>query len=327
MDYEFKDCMDAGSEYCPCHLAEAGECIICSQLSGKTFCDCINWKGVCIFQEYYLNGNKAKDTRKNITGKIIEKELLEDTLILFTIKVPHNFACEVLPVGSFVFLRTPDTEWYYDAPISVMEADTEENTIKLAIEKRGIKTKTLFNKNIGEELAIKGPFWNGVLGKKNILSAKDGTSIVIARGIGIAPGIPVIKKLKSNGNKVIVILDSAPFKEPFAAEYLIKYNTEIKKCSAIKNGVLTEDIKDTISEILKNEPVNLIHCDGPDILIHQLLNFLDPNIKISCCNNSKMCCGEGVCGSCSTRYEGHKVKRLCKVQLDPKYVFKGRRLI
>ncbi|NFG18899.1 sulfide/dihydroorotate dehydrogenase-like FAD/NAD-binding protein, partial [Clostridium botulinum] len=49
MEYEIKDCIDAGSEYCPCHLAETGDCILCSQLSGKKFCDCINWKGVCIY--------------------------------------------------------------------------------------------------------------------------------------------------------------------------------------------------------------------------------------------------------------------------------------
>ena len=42
------DCIDAGSEFCPCHLAESGECILCSQLQGSHFCDCLNWKGVCI---------------------------------------------------------------------------------------------------------------------------------------------------------------------------------------------------------------------------------------------------------------------------------------
>lgn len=47
MDYEVIDCIDAGTEFCPCHLAEEGECILCSQLHGKCFCDCVNWKGVC----------------------------------------------------------------------------------------------------------------------------------------------------------------------------------------------------------------------------------------------------------------------------------------
>lgn len=40
-----------------------------------------------------------------------------------------------------------------------------------------------------------------------------------------------------------------------------------------------------------------------------------------------MCCGEGVCGSCTARFAGHKVKRLCKVQTDPRNIFKERRFI
>lgn len=73
MEYEIKDCIDAGSEYCPCHLAETGDCILCSQLSGKKFCDCINWKGVCIYQEFIWNGKKAKEERETYLGKIIKK--------------------------------------------------------------------------------------------------------------------------------------------------------------------------------------------------------------------------------------------------------------
>ncbi|MNO98993.1 hypothetical protein D3C76_907540 [compost metagenome] len=61
------------------------------------------------------------------------------------------------------------------------------------------------------------------------------------------------------------------------------------------------------------------------------MNFLDTikadDVSLSCCNNSKMCCGEGVCGSCTARFAGHVVKRLCKVQSDPRNIFEGRRFI
>mgnify|MGYP000921887947 CR=1 FL=1 len=53
---ERMDCIDCGTEYCPCHLAESGECIMCSQLQGECFCDCVNWKGVCVYQELFNNG-------------------------------------------------------------------------------------------------------------------------------------------------------------------------------------------------------------------------------------------------------------------------------
>ena len=64
------DCIDAGSEFCPCHLAESGECILCSQLQGSHFCDCLNWKGVCIYQELYNYCIKAKEQRKSYTVNV-----------------------------------------------------------------------------------------------------------------------------------------------------------------------------------------------------------------------------------------------------------------
>ncbi|MGE5627130.1 MAG: sulfide/dihydroorotate dehydrogenase-like FAD/NAD-binding protein [Solirubrobacterales bacterium] len=327
MDYEFKDCIDAGSQYCPCHLAETGDCIVCSQLSGKNFCDCINWKGVCIYQEYHFNKNKAKNGREIYKGKIQKKEIYEDNLYIFTINVPHILACSLTSFGSFVFIRNPKTDEYFDTPISIMDVDTEENNIIIAIEKRGIKTKKICGQIEGEEMFIRGPFWNGVLGRKNINNAKHGVSLIICRGIGIAPGIPVIKKLHSNGNRIILLLDRKPFNIDFAGEYYKKYNVELLICDTLDKGELTFEIKNSINDVLNNEKINLIHCSGPDILIHELLSFIDPLSKFSCSNNGKMCCGEGVCGTCSTRYDDDKIKRLCKVQLDPKYVFKGRRSI
>lgn len=322
-----KDCIDAGSIYCPCHLSETGDCILCSQLSGKNFCDCINWKGVCIYQEFILNKSKAKEGRKNYLCTIVKKEQVEESLYIFTINASHSLVHDLVYPGSFIFIRNPQCTNYYDTPISIMEADTEQNTLKIAIETKGIKTKSICKLNENEKVLVRGPFWNGILGLNNVYKAKDGVSIVIGRGIGIAPLIPVLKKLHSNENSIIAIIDKIPFNNIFQREYFKKYNSEILECKMLEQGELTNELKNMIKQILKVENVNLIHCDGPDILIYRLMEFVDENINFSCCNNSKMCCGEGVCGTCSTRYRNHVVKKLCKVQIDPKHVFKERRLI
>lgn len=327
MDYEIKDCIDAGSVYCPCHLAETGDCILCSQLSGKTFCDCVNWKGVCMYQEYIQNDKKAKEGRESYLCKVMKKEVYNDKLYIFTINAPRNLVHDLIYPGSFIFMRNPQTSTYYDTPISIMEADTKENTLKVAIEVRGIKTKCICKLNEDEKILIRGPFWNGVLGLKNVYKAKEGVSILVARGIGVAPGVPVLKKLYANGNKVISIVDKAPFTNIFGKEYFEMCNSEILQCKMLESGELSDEFKTILQQILKVENVNLIHCDGPDILIYNLLDFIEDSINFSCCNNSKMCCGEGVCGTCSTRYKNRVVKKLCKVQIDPKHVFKERRLI
>lgn len=282
---------------------------------------------MCIYQEYILNKNKAKGNRKNYLCTIFKKEQIEEGLYIFTVNAPHSLVHDLVYPGSFVFIRKPECTNYYDTPISIMEADAEKNILKMAIEIKGVKTKSICELNENEKMLIKGPFWNGILGLKNIYNLKDGVSVVIGKGIGIAPLIPVLKKLYSNENKVISIIDRTPFNDVFGKEYFQMCNSEILQCNILEKGELTKEFKMMIEQILKVESVNLIHCSGPDILISKIMEFAGESINFSACNNSKMCCGEGVCGACSTRYKNHVIKKLCKVQLDPKHLFKDRRLI
>jgi dihydroorotate dehydrogenase electron transfer subunit len=327
VNYEIRDCIDAGTEYCPCHLAETGDCLICSQLSGKTFCDCINWKGVCIYQEYKWNGEKAKKGRKSYSCKITKKENVEKNVIVFSILAPHELVKNLTHPGSYVFLRSGKTSQFYDVPISIMDIDTEENLLIVAIEIKGIKTKCINLLNEGDSILVRGPYWNGDLGLRNIYKSKEGTSVIIARGIGQAPMIPVLKKLYSNGNKIIVIMDKANYKNIFIQKYLELCNCTVINCNTLQSGAISEELKSILDRLFENENINLVHCSGPDILNYKALEYLGSKVDFSCCNNAKMCCGEGVCGACSTRFKGHRVKKLCKAQIEPKYIFEGRRLI
>lgn len=325
MNYEIMDCIDAGTEYCPCHLAETGNCILCSQLSGKTFCDCINWKGVCIYQEYIWNKNKATEERKHYLCKILEKEIIEENIVLYKIKVSHKLASELIYVGSYVFMRNPKCLQYYDAPISIMDSNTEEDWIKVVIELKGTKTRSIDSLVENDDILIRAPFWNGVFGLKNVLRAKDGTSILIIRGIGQAPALPVIKKLSANNNKLIVILDCRPYKYIFIKQWLDELNATVMECRMLEKGELTEEFKELFIKLLDEEKPNLVHCAGADILSYKVLNIIGENMPMSCCNNARMCCGEGVCGSCTIKTNDHKLRRLCKLQTEPKYILNGRR--
>jgi dihydroorotate dehydrogenase electron transfer subunit len=327
MNYEITDCIDAGTDYCPCHLAEVGQCILCSQLSGKTFCDCINWKGVCIFQEYVWNGNQPKPHRRNYICKVLKKELVEHNVAVFTLLVSHKVAQDLMHPGSYIFMRSHKSVQFYDTPISIMDTNVEENTLKVAIELKGIKTKSINKVNENENIIIRAPFWNGILGLKNIYSTKEGTSVVIMRGIGMAPAVPVLKKLYSNGNKLIVLLDRGNYSNIFIQNYLDNYNCKVIECNTLDRGEVHIELKTLINNLIDKEKINLIHCDGPDILNFKTMEFLDGRVKFSSCNNAKMCCGEGVCGSCSARFKGSVVKRLCKIQTDPINLFEGRRFI
>ena len=330
MKREKVDCIDCGTEFCPCKLAEAGECLLCSQLHGECFCDCLNWKGVCIYQELYNNGGKAKEGRKTYSLRVLDKREVEKGVLIIKFSSPHKLALDLVKPGSYVFIRTDDNN-FFDIPISIMESDIENDEISIAVEIRGIKSKKLLDIKEGEDIVIRAPYWNGVFGQDNIKNTKNSAALILARGIGMAPMMPVIRRLKQNDNNVLVYIDKAPFNTNFAIDKLSDYNIEDREISLLEKGELTCECKRAIKEAIENNNVTLIHLAGADILTYKVIDYLDElkrdDILLSCCNNFKMCCGEGICGACTARFAGHKVKRFCKLQCDPRSIFERRRYI
>lgn len=326
---EATDCIDAGSEFCPCKLAETGECIICSQMHGKCFCDCSNWKGVCIYQEFFNNGMKAKKGRDKYSSKIISIDNYKNELLLIKLEVPHKLSLQLINPGSYIFV-CPDENIYFDTPISILESDSDKNIISLAIEIRGAKTKKLLDFKEGDNINIRAPYWNGVFGIKNIEKQKGTNCLVLGKGIGLAPMIPIIRRLKAQNCNVSVGIDYSNLNKEFINEFMSKYDTKNSEISLLDKGELTKECKDLIKESL-DSGTTYIHTAGADILSLKVIEFLDSlnrkDVLLSCCNNFKMCCGEGICGACTARYKGHRVKRFCKVQTDPRSIFEERRLI
>ncbi|CUU47297.1 sulfide/dihydroorotate dehydrogenase-like FAD/NAD-binding protein [Clostridium beijerinckii] len=323
------DCIDAGTEYCPCKLAEYGQCLTCSQCQGEVFCDCLNWKGVCIYQELHNNGNKAKEGRKTFECSVVEVQNYNDKLVIIKFRAPHKLVIDLVKPGSYVFIRT-DGNNYFDVPISIMNSDIENDTIMVAVEIRGVKTAKLLDIKTGGNIVIRGPYWNGVFGIKNILAQKNNKTLVLARGIGLAPMIPVIRKLISQNNDIQIVIDKTPFEENFSKELLDEYKMEVSECSLLDKGKLSDHAKVLINDSIKGG-TNFIHVAGADILTYGVINYLSDinrnDVSLSCCNNFKMCCGEGICGACTSRFSGHRVKRFCKEQADPRSIFEGRRFI
>jgi len=323
------DCIDAGTEYCPCKLAESGECLICSQCQGECFCDCLNWKGVCIYQDLYNNGNKAKEGRKTYDCIVKDVVNYENNLIIIKFEAPHKLVLDLVKPGSYVFIRT-DTNNYFDIPISIMNSDVENDIITIAVEIRGIKTTKLLNIKVNENIVIRGPYWNGVFGIKNILAQKESKALILARGIGLAPMMPVIKKLVSQNNELQLVSDKGSFEVNFASELLKDYPIKIYENNLLDKGILSDYAKVIIKDALE-VGVDYIHIAGADILTYGVINYLNDinrnDVSLSCCNNFKMCCGEGICGACTARFSVHRVKRFCKEQADPRNIFEGRRFI
>lgn len=324
------DCIDCGTEFCPCKLAETNECLVCSQLQGKCFCDCVNWKGICVYQELYNNGGKAKKGRNTYCTAIKSVDEIEKDLFVVKLFVTHKLAIDLSKAGSYVFL-CPDDNNFFDIPISIMESNTTDNFITIVVEIRGIKTTKLQEALKKDTLNIRAPYFNSVFGLDDLNKQINNNVLVLARGIGFAPMMPIIKTLYNKGNEIDVFYDSSPFKGNLPKELLTKYNITSKETNLLDKGNLSMECKFIIDLAIKDKDITFIHLSGTDILTYNVIEYLDlinrKDILLSCCNNFKMCCGEGICGSCTARFSGHTVRRFCKEQCSPRIIFEGRRFI
>lgn len=220
------ECVDAGSEFCPCYLAETNECITCSHLQGKDFCDC-HWRGVCIYQEYVMNGFKSKMSRQIFNSQIIEKIKIGESCTILKLKVTKTLARQLKEPGAYVFLRNKNMEHYFDVPMSIMDTDELNGYIYIAYQIIGSKTKMLDKAN--GEIIIRGPYWNGLLGIRYLKAVKNEHCVVIAKGIAQAPATLVTKKLLYNNNKVTFIIDKGGVGKVIISDFIKHINSEDRK--------------------------------------------------------------------------------------------------
>lgn len=328
MGYEVYKCIDAGSEFCPCHLAEEDSCILCSTLQNKQCSNC-NWSGVCIYQRFIDNGKKATKRRNYLKCDLLRKEKIGSELIKLIIKVPSDLSRDLNRPGSFVFLRNPKDSATFDVPIAVMEVNEKKQTISVVLKILGVKTKRLDELIVGQEVIVKGPFWNGILGLRYIHNIKNSTVLIIGRGIGQAPMILPMKELYENNNKIITLIDKGKEGVEFIRPYIDRYSHVNIYCPIVEKGEISKKFIDIFQKIVVNDKVELVHCDTSDYLIKKIISLTEEierinnhEVSLSCCNNFKMCCGEGICGSCTHSRESN-VKRMCKYQGDPVDILKG----
>lgn len=316
------DCVDAGSEFCPCYLAETNECITCSHLQGKDFCDC-HWRGVCIYQEYAMNGYKSKTSRQIFNSQILEKIEISHNCRILKLKVTKTLARQLKEPGAYVFLRNKDMKHYFDVPMSIMDTDELNGYIYIAYQIVGSKTKMLDKAK--DEIIVRGPYWNGLLGRRYLKAIKNENCLIIAKGVAQAPATLATKKLLHNNNKVTFIIDKGSIEKVIVKDFIKGLSSDC--LNIIEEDITSDKGKSLIQNKLKNENIKLVFSGGSDLthaFIIGLINHLDINPYIVATNNNEFCCGEGVCGSCSMFLKNGKSVKTCKTQINIREAIEGR---
>lgn len=236
MSYSIFNCVDAGSENCPCYLAVTGDCLTCSRLQGKDYCDC-SWRGVCIYNEYIQANRRINNPREDFTARIVSRKMYMEDLVVYVLDVGKGFAIKASQPGSYVFLRTPQSSRFYDLPISVMYADIEKGQLHVAIKVISAKTKILLEEK--QELILRGVYRNGI---QNVAALKrrdipGGKILLVVKGMGLAPGILAAGVL-CRTNQVDFIIDTEKISTELIGDYLSKQAEEFprSKEESLKKG-------------------------------------------------------------------------------------------
>ncbi len=316
MEGSFFECVDAGSENCPCYLSLTNDCMTCTRLKGLDYCDC-RWTGVCIYNEYIWNRKQAKNPRNEIKVKIIDKKTYDDQVVVYILKTDKYLAQRFKYPGTYIFVRNPEDQMMYDVPISIMYVDVEKDEIHIAIKIISVKTKKIMEAN--ETLIIRGPYRNGLLGLKSLKNVMNGKMLILCKSMGIAPAVKLIKYFDKNC-EMDLIADRNRLSCSFAEAYLSDTQVNIQNMN-FKNQKDLDFIKTMVIK-RKYDEIVILTSDKYIRIFDDLLKSIPYNNVYAVVNNFNMCCGEGVCGACSFMTEEGEVIKMCKCQMKGEEVAK-----
>lgn len=297
------DCVDLGSESCPCVLAESGGCLVCEKLSGGTCNDC-NWQGTCVYTLYSQNEKNIIKARHDKLFKIAETKEYSESLKVFKIDVGKGFCQKALAPGSYVFIRRKEDEPCFSLPISVLRAEEDTGILHLAICKVGPKSNRVFNAE--EEIFVRGVYSGGLKGQ--LKCGEDATRTkIFAKGIAIAPLRNILDSREKNKmicGETVYYIDIAKI----TFDFLYDYFGDIAVCNLNIIDFENEGI-DTFKKI-GSEAEKVYAFTSPyycDVLEKISSNVVRPAL-------GNFCCGEGICGACTHNDEKGNVIRSCKVK-------------
>lgn len=233
---------------------------------------------------------------------IVSKQFFSENVAEFVIKAP--LIAKSRRAGHFVIVRT-------DAhgermPLTIADANPEEGTITLVVQRIGLSSSKLCAMNVGDKLAdVVGP-----LGKATEIK-NFGTVVCACGGVGAAPMLPIAQALKQAGNRVITILAARTAELIILREQLAAVSDELiimtDDGSLGQKGLVTNGIE----QVILREKVDKCITIGPAIMMKFVaLTTKQYNIPTDASLNTIMVDGTGMCGACRVTVGG-KTKFVC----------------
>lgn len=339
---EYK-CVDQGSVKCPCHLTEAGQCYACGMLrTGECGCS-TQWSGSCPYSEFVQNGSRAQPLPMLVPAEAVYHKKYSSHLMVVRLEVSAGFAQQCHRLGTYIMAQVMG----YMVPLSVLKSSYavkkrrfivgERPYIEVAVQPIGVKTMHMVNP-LNRFWSIQGPFYGGLQRIGKIDTAKP--ILVIAKGTALTPFLNIASNLAGdNPTKINLFVDDDKLTPEFVNDYVnnvgkLRFNY-IDLASDMDMVLSMIDMYDQVmflaSPYYTNQVIRKLRESGKlntqaakaeavnaGIFAAEHANsvgrgiFAQSGRCLVVANHANMCCGLGMCGSCShTDKDGITVKK-CK---------------
>ncbi len=235
--------------------------------------------------------------------KIVKKHRFSEKVFLFEIEAP--LIAKSRKAGNFVIVRVDEKG--ERMPLTIADADVTKGTITLVVQEVGLSSIKLCNLNEGDCVAdVVGP-----LGNPTHIE-KFGTVICAGGGVGVAPMLPIIRALKTAGNRVLSVI-AGRNKDLIILEDEVRASSDeliimTDDGSYGEKGVVTVGIE----KFIKQEGhVDKAFAIGPPIMMKFCCLLTQKyGIPTDVSLNTIMVDGTGMCGACRLTIGG-KTKFVC----------------
>ena len=229
--------------------------------------------------------------------KILKKEVLAPTLVLFDIEAP--MVARKAQAGQFIILRVDDTG--ERIPLTIADYDREKGFITCVFQEVGKTTMQLAKLNVGDSILD----FVGPLGEPSHIK-NYGKVVCVGGGVGVAPIHPIARSMKEAGNEVIGIIGARTKELLFWEDKLRSACTELRVTtddgSYVRQGFVTDVLKEVVEE---KSGIDLCVAIGPLPMMRAVCNMTKEfKIKTIVSLNSVMVEGTGMCGCCRVTVGG-----------------------
>ena len=196
--------------------------------------------------------------------------------------------------GQFLMVWIPGAE---ELPMSAMIWH-EQRSAAVTVRKKGYGSTSLYNKQIGERLGVRGPYGNSFEIQKNAKKV-----ILVGGGTGLVPLLRLAGSLNSARIDTTLIIGARTHPEVFFEELALKSLSD----TTHRVIVTTEDgsygirgqTTDAMLNLINTERFDIVYTCGPEGMMKKVFELArKKSIPIQASLERYMKCGIGICASC-----------------------------